>query len=382
MPKRCAMKYFREKRRKYADPCYYWEGKPRMKNYGLPVIEALGKDYLQAVERWKELFCEYERRRKEQKMCGTYTNEDCKMLLNRGSLMHMAELYYKDRRFIRLADKTKKDYKVLINRIINKLLYPEQKKPLGTLKVSAIDRPFVKKLYENLLEKGAKRSASLIINALSQLIITASDYGYYKQENPCKKLVLEKNSPRSQFWTLEEVKLFYKTAKAKGYQGLALAVLIAYYTAQRQTDIENLQWKDFDKDFNFWKIKQSKTKAYVNFPIYKTPFLQKILKTTQKINDYVCNSYDGKPYQGRDLIPEQCKKIIELAGIRKELVFRDLRRTAILRLDEAGCTMSEIASISGHSRKSILDIIETYAPNSIKKAESALDKVNSSFSGV
>ena len=380
MPRTKRMQYFRERTRKRSEPCYYWDGKKDMLKYGIPAFEALGHDYVKAVVRWEELYKDYQRRKQENITCGVWTDQNIELQNNKGTLLHMAELYFQDRRFTRLSDRTKKDYKYTIDRINNKLLYVEQKKPLGTLQVEKIDRPFVKKLYENLLEKGAIRSASLILNAFSQLLITAIDYGYYKGENPCKHLVIEKNQPRQQVWNKNEVELFCRVAKQQGYSGLALAVIIAYNTAQRLTDIEKLKWDDFDDNLTLWRLKQSKTGAYIELPIYKMTQLQTALKKEKKINEYVCNSIDGKPYFKRELVAEQCKKIIEIAGIRKELLFRDLRRTAILKLDEAGCSLSEIASISGHSRRSILSIIETYAPKSIVKAISAMDKVNGSFS--
>lgn len=371
----CKLRYFVVKRRKTLDPSYYWNAKG-MEKYGLPNHQALGNDYQRAVANWQALYFEYCRKRRETKIYGFCTEQDKGLSDNKGTLIHMRELYFKDRRFLRLADKTKKDYTKTLENVVDKLLYKTQKAPLGTILVKDINRPFIKALYEKLLENGAKRSAQLTINAISQLIITAKDYGYFEGENPCLKLVMERNKPRNQIWTKEEVELFCDIANQRGYNGLALAVLIAYYTAQRETDIVKLKWKDFDSDLNVWKLNQSKTGARIELPISKMPILQQALKQTKRINEYVVNSADGMPYCGRELIPEQCKKIINLAGIRQELVFRDLRRTAILRLDEAGCTPSEIASISGHSRTSIIQMLETYAPKTGRKAENAINKLN------
>jgi nucleoside-diphosphate-sugar epimerase len=43
-----------------------------------------------------------------------------------------------------------------------------------------------------------------------------------------------------------------------------------------------------------------------------------------------------------------------------ELHFNDLRGTAVVNLAEAGCTAPEIASITGHSLKSVSSILEKY----------------------
>jgi integrase len=43
-----------------------------------------------------------------------------------------------------------------------------------------------------------------------------------------------------------------------------------------------------------------------------------------------------------------------------DLTFMHLRHTAITRLGEAGCPPHEIAAISGHSLKTVTDILERY----------------------
>ena len=62
------------------------------------------------------------------------------------------------------------------------------------------------------------------------------------------------------------------------------------------------------------------------------------------------------------------------AGL-KNLQFRDLRRTAIVRLAEACATVPEIASISGHTIDRCQRILEVYLPRNSKMAKAAVDKL-------
>jgi hypothetical protein len=55
--------------------------------------------------------------------------------------------------------------------------------------------------------------------------------------------------------------------------------------------------------------------------------------------------------------------------------FQDLRRTAVVRLAEAGCTVPEIASISGHDIDYCQRIIDTYLPRTRKLAAAAIEKL-------
>jgi len=63
------------------------------------------------------------------------------------------------------------------------------------------------------------------------------------------------------------------------------------------------------------------------------------------------------------------------AGLQ-HLQARDLRRTAMVRLAEAGCTVPEIASISGHSIDRTERILEVYLPRTRAMASAAIAKLD------
>ena len=67
-------------------------------------------------------------------------------------------------------------------------------------------------------------------------------------------------------------------------------------------------------------------------------------------------------------------EVSEAAGI-EGLQARDLRRTACVRLAEAGCTAIEIAAISGHSIERTSQLLETYVPRTEAMGRSAMDKL-------
>ena len=67
---------------------------------------------------------------------------------------------------------------------------------------------------------------------------------------------------------------------------------------------------------------------------------------------------------------DRFRRIAERAGV--DLQARDLRRTAMLRMAEAGGTTSQIASVSGHSIEATQRILETYLPRNRDLAEIAV----------
>lgn len=62
------------------------------------------------------------------------------------------------------------------------------------------------------------------------------------------------------------------------------------------------------------------------------------------------------------------------AGI-VELTFNDLRGTAITMLSEAGCTSQEIATVTGHTLKSVAQILKRYLARTRPLAEAAILKL-------
>jgi integrase len=63
-----------------------------------------------------------------------------------------------------------------------------------------------------------------------------------------------------------------------------------------------------------------------------------------------------------------------------DLHFHDLRGTAVIRLAIAGCTVPEIASITGHSLKDVEQILDAhYLGGRDELAESAVLKLNAAY---
>ena len=54
----------------------------------------------------------------------------------------------------------------------------------------------------------------------------------------------------------------------------------------------------------------------------------------------------------------------------------DLRRTAVVRLAEAGCTPPEISAITGHDLDATMAILEVYMPRTLPLATAAIDKLD------
>jgi integrase len=80
----------------------------------------------------------------------------------------------------------------------------------------------------------------------------------------------------------------------------------------------------------------------------------------------------GRAFQKRYL-SDQWEATCSAAGIN-DLHFHDLRGTTVTMLAEAGCTLPEIVTITGHSLRRAQDILDKYLARTSKLAESAIAK--------
>ena len=123
-----------------------------------------------------------------------------------------------------------------------------------------------------------------------------------------------------------------------------LAIALGLYTGQRRGDVVRMGRQNIHE--GLIEVRQEKTKAPLKIPIHAA--LQVVLDAAPKNNLTFLVTRRGRPYAGNDF-SEQFRLWCDEAGLPAKCVFHGLRKAACRRLAEAGCSASEIASISGHA---------------------------------
>jgi len=117
-------------------------------------------------------------------------------------------------------------------------------------------------------------------------------------------------------------------------------------------------------------IVQKKTKKALAIPIH--PNLQAIIDATPSGHLTFIVSDWGKPFASAQSLSFRVRTWVREAGL-KGCPLHGLRKASCRRLAEAGCTVHQIAAISGH--KSILEVQRyTSAVDQTKLAEEAMAK--------
>lgn len=152
---------------------------------------------------------------------------------------------------------------------------------------------------------------------------------------------------------------------------LRLPIALMYYTAQRIGDVCRMRWDDV-RD-GFIKVTQQKTKKELDIRLHRE--LAAILAAAPRESDTIL-SFRGKPLKTQTL-RVRIGKFGEERGV--EIVPHGLRKNAVIKLLEIGCTTAETASISGQSLK----MVEHYGKrlNTRKVGSEAIDRWERTDSG-
>ncbi len=172
-------------------------------------------------------------------------------------------------------------------------------------------------------------------------------------------------------WTEGDIAAFEAKHPVGSRARLALALLL--YTAQRRSDVIRLG-RQHVRDAVL-HLRQQKTGAELVIPVH--PELAAVLEATPADNLTFLTTATGKPFSAAGFtnwFREMCNE----AGLPKGTSAHGLRKAALRRLAEAGCSANVIAAISGHAS---LRKVQRYtaAADQARMARSAIETVVAAF---
>lgn len=220
------------------------------------------------------------------------------------------------------------------------------------------------------LEAQSLHKAAAMMRMLRMLLNFAVSRGVIAQ-NPMAGLRFKTPPSRDMVWTQGELEAFLKTAEAMELRSVGLAVLLAANTAQRQGDLFRLTWSQIDGD----RIRIRQGKGGRSVDVQLTKVVRDAIAKTRRAGLMVCPGPDGGAWRQKPF-NDAFRAVLAKAEIRPGLQFRDLRRTCVVWLGEAGAEIPEICGVTGHSLASATRILEVYLPRSAKMAASGIAKLD------
>lgn len=228
----------------------------------------------------------------------------------------------------------------------------------GRLSIHSVSRRVVVDFAASLRDSPSARAQAIAV--LSHLFEIARYHGL-TADNPCHKLRLPKPPARDRYWLPADEEAFMRHADAR----MRRTVLLLLYTAQRPGDVLAMRRAQWNGDTI--KVVQEKTRKLVEIPCHATLRAELLIEN----DSTMLAGWPGGGKSRYDAFRKAFKATMKSAGLNG-LQARDLRRTAVVRLAEAGCTVPQIASITGHSIETTQKIIDTYYTRTLPMARSAI----------
>ena len=283
-----------------------------------------------------------------------------KVVPPRGTLLSVLQGYQASDDFTGLAPRSRSDY-------VGKIKLIE--KEFGDFPLSALTDNRTRGIFKQWRERlalSSRRQADYTWVVLARVLSWGMDRGLVAA-NPCARGGrLYRGSRAEKIWIDADEVAFLERAPAH----LHLALLLALWTGQRQGDLLSLPWSAYNG--THIRLRQSKGGTRVVIPVGAP--LKAALDAAPKRSPIMLTTAYGKPWTPdgfRASWGKACKRAAVIG-----VTFHDLRGTAVTRLAIAGCTEAEIATITGHSLRSVRAIIDThYLNRDPVLAESAIRKL-------
>lgn len=254
--------------------------------------------------------------------------------------------------------------------------------------VAALRKAVLRGLFEQIAEARGIHTARGVMATLSAV------FGYAVRrdrirDNPCEKLRLPAPPPRIRVGSLAEMRQLIDAADAIGRPELGDSIMLALFTGQRQADrLALLDGRMIEGRLMF---RQKKTGAIVMVP--PAPQLVARLEAMRarrqgakvQWQEVIVDEKTGRPFSSDWYRPMfRALRAAAVAGIEGVLApmpsladFRDqdLRDTAVTWLANAGCTIPEICSITGHTEEHVTRVLKHYLARNADQADSAIVKL-------
>jgi hypothetical protein len=275
--------------------------------------------------------------------------------LARGSIGWVIRRYRDSEEFRDLSPGTVKYY----NRYLRDI------EALGpSLPFASFTRRAVVDFIETYGKTHQRRQSAAVLKNLFQL---ARYHGVVASDETAG-LRLKTSRPRDRIWTDDEIARWIDAAGAEDAH-MTTAFLLLQFTAQRPTDVLRMAWPQYSG--SAIRLRQQKTGTLLDIPVH--PVLRDHLDGLSRSGpSLTIVSFQGRPVKYLRF-NERFRRVAKQACIDAQA--RDLRRTAMLRMAEAGATVPQIASVSGHSIEATQRILETYLPRNRDLAEIAITRL-------
>ena len=207
----------------------------------------------------------------------------------------------------------------------------------GHYKADSLTRREIRTIRDAIASEGRPGAANGFLNAVHTMFSWAIK-AYWVEHNPATGIepIPGGHLPA---WSQDQA----DKAIAELPAHLSRLVLMALYTGQRRGDLCRLAWSNYDGERI--RLTQGKTKTSLVIPVH--PVLKAAMDGWQRVATTILVHSKGGPWRP-DNATAGLREALARIGFPPGWGIHGLRKLAATNLAEAGCSVHEIASITGH----------------------------------
>ena len=351
------VKYLQTRRRKSGDVLWVFNPPQYLK-------DAIGAEYEQYYNQTSAI----SRCLEAEKLYQEYKSGKKATMIDSSSVSGLIDIYKQTKAWKDLKQNSQRTYDQLFRGVLWRRV-GNRRLSFGAMKSDNVSNWDVEQLYEQLRLDVSVHRARHTIKVLKRVWNVGEKLGKV-QTNPFRSLELGPEEISDVLWRPAQVKSFIDTADDMGYWSIGTLAMLCYHLCQRPGDMRQLTWGDYDGDR--FRFVQEKTGTKMSLQGSSKLLARIDAKRNTGGPDDTIVRYEatGKPYDRR-MYNKIAAKVREQAQLPSKLTLKCLRHTGATELGDTDATEDQIAAVTGHKSRQMLNI---YVKKTERQADAAQQK--------
>ncbi|MFN4287537.1 MAG: tyrosine-type recombinase/integrase [Brevundimonas sp.] len=253
---------------------------------------------------------------------------------------------------------------------------------LGHPDPTTLNRPAVESFIALFDDRPTTRRLLLVV---LRMVLDQAIYLGWRADNPARGIRVRAVKTRVGIWEQSDIDAYVAAAEKVGQQEMGAVILTMWEIGQRLTDVYLFRYGEhYDSEHGCFRFEQSKTDEPVAIPVSRGLRDRLAVNAGERLHLFH-NPRTGRPWvrmRGPLIEADDTAASKDFARVREQAVSdgaRDLklkwlRHSCVVQLARAGCTVPEIAAITGHAIQSVHSILQRYLPRDSQVAANAQAK--------
>jgi integrase len=221
-------------------------------------------------------------------------------------------------------------------------------KPLGTKKLSTVDRKDIALIHSSITKAGHGITANRVLALISSVFGWAISAGLWEL-NPAMGIKRNKENSRDRFIQGDELPKFFQAVAKEENEAIRDYVLISLLTGARRSNVLAMRWQDISFERSEWRVEETKNGTPQTIAL--SPEAIEILQN-RRLSDNAIFVFPSSGKTGHLMEPKKgWKRILDRAGI-ENLRIHDLRRTLGSWQAKNGASLAVIGKSLNHKSQS------------------------------